>query len=205
MVKSTSRTSRPPVRVAASLRRTSVPPVNTRSTLPMVTTSPSCSIADSTRMPLTNVPLMLSVSRISAPTGVGTKVRVVARRQHVGDDDVVVDRATDPGRRRRRRTSGPTAGPGPFQGRAGRRFPGRLPPAVATLPAPPGAVIQVWLHRLGGCGGCRCGCAAGRWRWSQGWLRYLGRCAARAATDVLSWRRAGWSRAAVGGRTGCAG
>ena len=69
----TSRTSRPPVRVAASARRTRLPPVNTRSTLPIVTTSPSVSRADPTRIPLTNVPLMLFASRISVPSGVGTR------------------------------------------------------------------------------------------------------------------------------------
>src|SRR5689334_2748786 len=76
MVHVTPCTSRPPVRVAASVsvRRTSVPPRNTRSMLPMVTVSPSCSIADSTRAPLTNVPLMLRLSRISVPPGVVTNV-----------------------------------------------------------------------------------------------------------------------------------
>ena len=71
----TPRTSRPPVRVAASvsLRRTSRPPLTTRSTLPMVTTSPSAKIADPTRVPLTNVPLTL-VSRISVPSGVRVNV-----------------------------------------------------------------------------------------------------------------------------------
>ena len=76
MVHVTPCTSRPPVRVAASVsvRRTSVPPRNTRSTLPIVTMSPSCSTADSTRAPLTNVPLMLRLSRISVPPAVGTSV-----------------------------------------------------------------------------------------------------------------------------------
>ena len=62
------------VAAAVSLRRASVPPAKTRSMLPMVTTSPSCSIADSTRVPLTNVPLMLRLSRISVPLGVGIRV-----------------------------------------------------------------------------------------------------------------------------------
>ena len=73
MLNPTSRTSRPPVRVAASVRRTRMPPVNTRSTLPIVTTSPSVSTADPTRIPLTNVPLMLCASRISVPIGVGAR------------------------------------------------------------------------------------------------------------------------------------
>ncbi|EUA39575.1 ABC-type multidrug transport system, ATPase component domain protein [Mycobacterium avium subsp. avium 2285 (R)] len=50
-----------------------MPPVNTRSTLPMVTTSPSDSAAAPTRTPLTKVPLLLLASRISAPVGVGVK------------------------------------------------------------------------------------------------------------------------------------
>ena len=66
-------TSRPPVRVSASLRGSRVLLLNTRSTLPMVTTSPSVRIADPTRMPLTNVPLMLR-SRISVPSGVNVSV-----------------------------------------------------------------------------------------------------------------------------------
>ena len=40
----------------------------------MVTVSPSCSMADSTRAPLTNVPLMLRLSRISVPVPVVTSV-----------------------------------------------------------------------------------------------------------------------------------
>ena len=40
----------------------------------MVTVSPSRSIAESTRAPLTNVPLMLRLSRISVPLGVGIRV-----------------------------------------------------------------------------------------------------------------------------------
>ncbi len=69
-------TSRPPVRVAAvlSLRRASVPSPNMRSMLPIVTMSPSFSTAVSTRVPLTKVPLMLRLSRISVPWGVGTRV-----------------------------------------------------------------------------------------------------------------------------------
>ncbi len=69
-------TSRPPVWVAAavSVRRASVPPVNTRSMLPIVTVSPSRSIAESTRAPLTNVPLMLRLSRISVPPATGSRV-----------------------------------------------------------------------------------------------------------------------------------
>jgi hypothetical protein len=76
MVHVTPCTSRPPVRVAASVsvRRTSVPPRNTKSTLPIVTVSPSCSTAESTRAPLTKVPLMLRLSRSSAPSGLGTSV-----------------------------------------------------------------------------------------------------------------------------------
>ena len=72
-VKQTEFTSRPPVRVAASVRRTRVPWVNTRSTFPMVTTSPSVSTADPTRTPLTNVPLTLWASRISVPSRVWVK------------------------------------------------------------------------------------------------------------------------------------
>src|SRR6185312_12991028 len=49
-------------------------PRKTRSMLPMVTVSPSFSIADSTRAPLTNVPLMLRLSTISVPPAVGTSV-----------------------------------------------------------------------------------------------------------------------------------
>ncbi len=76
MVQVTPCASSPPVRVAASVsvRRSRVPPANTRSTLPMVTTSPSRSSADSTRAPLTNVPLMLRLSWISVPAAVGTNV-----------------------------------------------------------------------------------------------------------------------------------
>jgi hypothetical protein len=73
MLKLTSRTSRPPVRAATSWRRTRMPPVKTRSTLPIVTTSPSASTAEPTRIPLTKVPLMLWASRISVPTGVAIK------------------------------------------------------------------------------------------------------------------------------------
>ena len=69
----TLRTSKPPVRVAASLRLVRVPSRKTRSTLPMVTTSSSDRIADPTRVPLTKVPLML-LSRISVPSGVCTNV-----------------------------------------------------------------------------------------------------------------------------------
>ena len=69
-VKQTELTSRPPVRVAASVRRTRSPWLNTRSTLPMVTTSPSLSTADPTLTPLTKVPLTLWASRISVPSGV---------------------------------------------------------------------------------------------------------------------------------------
>src|SRR5271163_2160552 len=69
----TPRTSRPPLRVAASLRGSRVLLLNTRSTLPMVTTSPSLKIADPTRVPLTNVPLTLR-SRISVPSGVNASV-----------------------------------------------------------------------------------------------------------------------------------
>ncbi len=76
MVQVTPRTSSPPVAVAASVsvRRTKVPPAKTRSTLPMVTTSPSFSSAVSTRVPLTKVPLMLRLSAISIPPGVGIRV-----------------------------------------------------------------------------------------------------------------------------------
>ena len=76
MVQVTPCTSRPPVRVAASvsLRRARVPPLNTRSMLPIVTVSPSCRTADSTRAPLTKVPLMLRLSRISVPSGPGISV-----------------------------------------------------------------------------------------------------------------------------------
>nr|VTP04369.1 hypothetical protein BIN_B_04426 [Mycobacterium kansasii] len=72
----TPRTSKPPVRVSSNVssRRASAPPAKTRSMLPIVTTSPSCSSADSTRTPLTKVPLMLRLSRISVPPGVGTRV-----------------------------------------------------------------------------------------------------------------------------------
>ncbi|CAG7187265.1 hypothetical protein PICSAR235_02954 [Mycobacterium avium subsp. paratuberculosis] len=72
----TPRTSRPPVRVAAAVwsRRARVPPWKTRSMLPMVTTSPSRSTAESTRTPLTKVPLMLRLSWISVPAGVGIRV-----------------------------------------------------------------------------------------------------------------------------------
>jgi hypothetical protein len=42
--------------------------------LPIVTTSPSRSTAESTRTPLTKVPLMLRLSWISVPVGAGTKV-----------------------------------------------------------------------------------------------------------------------------------
>ncbi len=69
-VKQTDLTSRPPLRVAAPVRRIRVPPVNTRSTLPMVTTSPSLKTAEPTRTPLTKVPLTLCASRISVPNGV---------------------------------------------------------------------------------------------------------------------------------------
>jgi hypothetical protein len=70
------RTSKPPVRIldSVSVRRIRVPLWNTRSTLPIVTTSPSRSSAPSTRVPLTNVPLMLRASRISTPSGLGTNV-----------------------------------------------------------------------------------------------------------------------------------
>ena len=76
IVQVTPRTSRPPVPVSAavSVRRTSVPPEKTRSTLPMVTTSPSLSRALSTRVPLTKVPLMERWSEISVPPGVGISV-----------------------------------------------------------------------------------------------------------------------------------
>ena len=76
MVHVTPRTSSPPVPVAAavSLRRNRVPPLNTKSTLPIVTTSPSLSIAVFTRSPLTKVPLMLRLSAISIPPGVGINV-----------------------------------------------------------------------------------------------------------------------------------
>ena len=76
IVQVTARTSSPPVAVAASVsvRRTSVPRVNSRSTLPIVTTSPSSSSAVSTRLPLTKVPLMLRLSAISVPPGVGIRV-----------------------------------------------------------------------------------------------------------------------------------
>ena len=73
MLNSTWCTSKPPARVAASVRRTRLPPVNSRSTLPMVTTSPSLKTADPTRIPLTKVPLMLCASRISVPTAAGVK------------------------------------------------------------------------------------------------------------------------------------
>ena len=76
MVQVTPCTSRPPVAVSAavSVRRTRVPSRKTRSTLPMVTVSPSVSIAESTREPLTKVPLMLRLSRISVPDGPGINV-----------------------------------------------------------------------------------------------------------------------------------
>lgn len=73
IAKPTSRTSSPPVLVATSWRRASRPAVNTRSTLPIVTTSPSVSRACAIRTPLTNVPLMLFASRISMPAGVGSR------------------------------------------------------------------------------------------------------------------------------------
>ena len=76
------------------LRWTRVPSRKTRSTLPMVTTSSSVKIADPTRVPLTNVPLML-VSRISVPSGVGISVACLTRGEDVGDDDVVVGGAAD--------------------------------------------------------------------------------------------------------------
>src|SRR6478752_4984790 len=79
MVHVRPRTSRPPVRVAASVsdRRVRPPSAKTRSTLPIVTTSPLCRVAASTRWPLTNVPLMLRLSMISAvpePAADGTNV-----------------------------------------------------------------------------------------------------------------------------------
>ena len=76
IVQVTPRTSRPPVPVAAavSVRRTRFPPANTRSTLPIVTTSPSFSSAVLTRSPLTNVPLIERLSAISVPPGVGISV-----------------------------------------------------------------------------------------------------------------------------------
>ena len=69
IVQATPRTSRPPVPVAAAVswRRANVPPAKMRSTLPIVTTSPSRSSACSTRVPLTKVPLMLRLSTISVP------------------------------------------------------------------------------------------------------------------------------------------
>jgi len=74
MVHVTPCTSSPPVRVAASVRRARVPSLKIRSTLPMVTTSPSRSAAASTRAPLTKVPLLLRVSRISVQPVCGTSV-----------------------------------------------------------------------------------------------------------------------------------
>ena len=79
MVQVTPCTSRPPTAMSAAVwvRRTSVPSRKARSTLPMVTVSPSASIAVSTRAPLTKVPLMLRLSRISAvpePSAAGMRV-----------------------------------------------------------------------------------------------------------------------------------
>ena len=76
IVQVSPRTSSPPVPAAAavSARRASVTPSNTRSTLPMVTTSPGLSRAASTRLPLTKVPLMDRLSASLVPPGVGIKV-----------------------------------------------------------------------------------------------------------------------------------
>ena len=57
-----------PVPAAASTRRANVPSEKTRSMLPIVMMSPSFSTAVSTRAPLTKVPLMLRLSRISVPS-----------------------------------------------------------------------------------------------------------------------------------------
>ncbi|RFZ62937.1 hypothetical protein DL240490_02854 [Mycobacterium marinum] len=73
MLKLTALTSSPPARVATWVWRARVPPVNARSTLPMVTMSPSLRIADPTRIPFTKVPLMLCASRISVPIRVGVE------------------------------------------------------------------------------------------------------------------------------------
>ncbi|SHV70068.1 Uncharacterised protein [Mycobacteroides abscessus subsp. abscessus] len=64
-------TSRPPTRVAV-VGLTSVPSWTTRSTLPMVTVSPSRSDDCSTWTPLTKVPLMVCRSWISRPPDVGS-------------------------------------------------------------------------------------------------------------------------------------
>ena len=98
MVHDSPRTSSPPVRVAASVsaRRDNVPSAKTRSTLPMVTMSPSRNSAAMMRCPLTNVPLMLRLSMIwVVPPGRRHQRGVVPGCQHVGNDDVVVGGTTD--------------------------------------------------------------------------------------------------------------
>ncbi len=90
-------TSRPPVRVSASVsvRRTRVPPLNTRSMLPMVTTSPSLQRGDLDPDAVDERAVDASVVADLGAGGGGHQRGVVARGQHVGDDDVVVGGAAD--------------------------------------------------------------------------------------------------------------
>ena len=89
----------------------------------------------STRAPLTKVPLMLRLSWISVPSRVGSG-GVVARRQHFGDDDVVV--------------GGPADLDGAQASTTGAPLPGRriFIIDVAMFPSPPG-----WPPARGGGGG----------------------------------------------------
>ena len=88
----------------------------------MVTVSPSCRTADSTRDTVDEGPVDAAVVADLGARAPVHQRRVVARRQHVGDDDVVVGVAADLDRARR----------GASAGRPGRRIFSML---VARLPS----------------------------------------------------------------------
>ena len=91
-------TSRPPVPLAAvvSVRRTRVPPWNTRSTLPIVTVSPSRRTALVHPRTVDEGPVDAAVvADLRAACAVRDQGRVVTRCENVRDDDVVVGVAAD--------------------------------------------------------------------------------------------------------------
>ena len=90
------------VAVAVSSRRARLPPAKTRSMLPIVTTSPSVSTATSTRGAVDEGAVDAAVVMDLRAVGRRNQGGVVARSQHLGNDDVVVVGPADLDRARHR-------------------------------------------------------------------------------------------------------
>ena len=147
-VKSTELTSSPPVRVAASVRRTRCAAGEHQVDVADGDQSPSVRAPTQTLAPLTNVPLTLCASWISAPSGRRDQIRVMTGRQDVLDDDVVVvAAATDPAAPVRWRTelrSRPLHGTPQVGAIELRGFEGFRPDLGERLPAPVPPAARGW-------------------------------------------------------------